>query len=79
MPVSHVCLHHVTLFITLPQVTLSNGIKSYPLYTAIYTQKHIKNSPKTKLGFANVEPMLFSIKISEYEQQDWAGHERAWD
>lgn len=53
---------HVTLFITLPQVTLSNRIKSYPLYTAIYTRKHTKNSPNTKLPFANVESMLFSIK-----------------
>lgn len=71
---------HATLFITLPHVTLSNRIKSYPLYTAIYTRKHIKkNSPNTKLAFANVESMLFSIKINEYEQQDWAGHERIWD
>lgn len=28
---------HVKLFTTFPQVTLSNRIKSYPLYAAIYT------------------------------------------
>lgn len=70
---------HVKLFIMFPKVTLSNRIKSYPLCTAIYTRKYIKTlqtPSQSKLAFASIETILFSIKISEYEQQDWDGHKR---